>query len=416
MTHPLTRHVLASPVALGIVACLAQLSGCGPGNNTPDAGVTSCVPAATDSKGDSSGVLTLISSLSGSPTYYTMTLPRSAFGNEATDATIDYMVHEASGTPKALLVLIAGGQLTAGIEGASDGGSVTAAGGNFLVRSAHLFAGQGYRVLTVDRPSDADAFIVADFPANTGSGGALDGYRVDMAHAVDLSAMINRANTGNLPVVVLGTSRGGVSAVAQSALGEAIAVSNPVTNAGVGHPVSSGDAAAVGVPAYVLWHAQDGCSATPPSSSASLAGAFADGFGEGCEGGFSPTGTDPCGAVSYHGFLGIETCAVTRTTAWIDGMATSFPATRPTANPGSASVTIGNLVTIDLASLSAAAAGGALSYELPIGSTRWGSAVSLSGSTVTFTAGSQTANDAFVYVVREAGGGTSNNVVSVTIQ
>ena len=88
--------------------------------------------------------------------------------------TMDYMVHEPPGAPTALIVLIAGGQLTAGIEGLNGIGiAPSSAGGNFLVRSAHLFAAQGYRVLTIDRPSD-----FFDYTMGGGSGFAYDNYRI----------------------------------------------------------------------------------------------------------------------------------------------------------------------------------------------------------------------------------------------
>ncbi len=56
---------------------------------------------------------------------------------------IKYMRHSPTGTPKALVVLFAGGDLSTGIEGTVIGAPPTDAGNNFLVRSAQLFAEEG---------------------------------------------------------------------------------------------------------------------------------------------------------------------------------------------------------------------------------------------------------------------------------
>jgi hypothetical protein len=64
------------------------------------------------------------------------------------------MLHEPATAPKALVFLISGGKMNSYIIGSEITGEVTVAGNNFLVRSAHLFAAQGYRVITMDRPSD----------------------------------------------------------------------------------------------------------------------------------------------------------------------------------------------------------------------------------------------------------------------
>ena len=110
--------------------------------------------------------------------YYLQTLTRQTLGSGPV-ITMDYMVHEPPGIPAALVVLIAGGQLNAGIQvGTGIGSPPSFAGANFLVRSAHLFAAQGYRVLTIDRPSD-----FSDYIGSSTSGYAYDGYRTSMAHA-----------------------------------------------------------------------------------------------------------------------------------------------------------------------------------------------------------------------------------------
>lgn len=385
-----------------IFLCLLPvlLSAC-QGTQLPPASV--CATTGDDSQGSGSGIISVIDSASvGSPTHHTFTSPRLSPSNQP--VTLEYMIHGHANT-KALLVLIAGGQLAAGLEGDGAGGLVTAAGGNFLVRSAHLFAQQGYKVVSIDQPGDAAEYILGD-----DAGWALDPYRISVAHAVDLSAIINDANSTNLPVLIAGTSRGGISAVAHSELASAIAISNPVTGGTNGHPLKHSAAANVAIPVHVLWHEQDACTVTVPVDSYTLAGAFPNGSDNGLTGGFSPSGTNLCGAYSHHGFLGMESCAVTTSTNWLDGL--SLPATRPTASAITLSTSSG--ITIDLSTYAIAASGGILSYELPFTTLPKGGSISLSGASLSFIPAS-TGVETFVYLVKEANGGRSHNTIRITV-
>lgn len=374
-----------------------------------------CSPTGDDSQGSSSELTYPINSVFNAMTavtYHTFSSPRTSMFEHPVD--LSYLVHQASGSPKALLVLIAGGQLIAGISGTTniDGDPAASAGGNFLVRSAHLFAQQGYKVVTIDQPSDA-----YDYTGDNGKGWALDGYRVSLAHAVDLSAIINRANDSNLPVLIAGTSRGGVSAVAHSELASAIALSNPVTGGNNGHPVTHADAARVKVPAHVLWHDRDACGVTAPVNSYTLAGAFPDGSHNGLVGGFSPTGTNLCGGYSYHGFLGIESCAVNTSTSWMDEIVSGLATTRPSA-PTISLNTSGSGISIVLNDYASADPGnnGALSYSLPFSSLSRGGRVTLNDSVLTYTPQITGVVESLVYVVKEAGGGRSHNTIQFTVQ
>lgn len=387
---------------------------CSNGNDGSKSQVITCSNTAADSQANPDNTVALLidSATNGSPTYHTFLGPRIGLSGQA---LLDYMIHEPVAPPKnILMVLIAGGQLDAAITGGGDGAPVTTAGINFLVRSAHLFAKQGYRVMTIDRPSDYEDF--RDPPLST-HGSALDvNYRVRVQHAVDLSAMINRVNSSNYPVVIIGTSRGAISAVAQYQLGAAIAISSPVTSGSLGAPVTLSDASKVSAPAHVLWQVDDGCVNTAPSASEALANAFPFGDGSAVKGGFEPAGENLCGAISHHGFLGIESCAVGKTTGWVDSKLVSLPTSRPEANPVTESTSIDTPRSFDI---SGAATGISLTYSLPHSETSLGGTVSINpiNNFVTYTppTGVSGKTDTFVYVVTEAGGGTSNHVVSVTI-
>lgn len=348
--------------------------------------------------------------------YGLATLTRETLAATGPTITMDYMVHEPPAIPAALLVLISGGQLNSVIEGGSGiGFAPTNAGGNFLVRSAHLFAAQGYRVLTIDRPDD-----YLDYTGGLGNGSAYDGYRISMAHAVDLSQLINVVNAAdNLPVILAETSRGSISAVAQHALSSALAISAPLTS-GNGNPIGTANVLPANVPGpvHVSWHVLDGCGVTTPTNAQSLVSDFPDATGVSISGGFaSSSSTSPCNADHYHGFPGIESCATKQATNWMAVELATLPITRPVATAQSDSTTLNMQKLIDLAGFATAAGGGALTYTLPHASTSLNGSISIAGTNVTYTppSGVSSIVDTFVYVVSEAGGGTNHNVIAVTI-
>ena len=121
---------------------------------------------------------------------------------DGSDVSIDYMVHEPLAAPKVLLVFIAGGQLDTLLTVDSDN-VITPAGDNFLVRSVHVFAVQGYKVVTLNHPSDKSG----DMGASTDDH-QYDQYRYSMRHAVDVSTIINTENLSELPVLISDTDKG----------------------------------------------------------------------------------------------------------------------------------------------------------------------------------------------------------------
>jgi len=399
-------------VVLSVVGCSSS-GGSGGGGGVVGADVA-CSTTANDSVQTGGGWSRIHSETNGTSTYHLVNLTRQSTST-VNPLTMDYMVHEPpGGSPTALVVLIAGGQLTAGIEG-TDGLTPTLAGGNFLVRSAHLFAAQGYRVLTIDRPSD-----YLDYTFGSGSGWAYDTYRISTEHAVDLSQVINEVNSlDNLPVVIAGTSRGTISAVAQHKLASVLALSAPLT-AGNGSPIGSVGVlpSSVSEPVHVSWHVLDECSVTTPTDAQTLVSNLPDAIGVSISGGFaSAASTSTCNADHYHGFPGIESCAVGQVTDWIATEVAALPSVRPQASAVADSTTMDTGKDIDLTGAATAGAAGALTYSLPHGSTSLGGSVTIAGNTVTYTPpmGMNSFVDTFVYVVEEAGGGASHNVVAVTI-
>jgi len=404
------RKVACVLLCSALIACGGSSGGGGKKSKGPGTvnAVTSCTNDPITDSTISAGVVTQIRSHTSvpSPTYGALVVRHKTNG---TAVTMDYMVHEAIGPAKALLVLIAGGQLNAGITG--SGAVVTGSGGNFLVRSAHLFAARGFKVVTIDRPDDYQDVVGVDT-----RGWLYDSYRTSSRHSVDLSTVIYATNTTNLPVVIAGTSRGAISAVAQQRLAAAIALSSPVTS-GNGTPVGSASVPMTSsLPVHVLWHTQDGCNVSTPAGSEGIARSSATAIGNPMEGGFNdPAQPDPCQANTVHGFLGVESCAVGKQAAWIDTR--NLPTAIPTANAVSDTTQAPLPVTVDLSGFAFPAAGGALTFSLPHSTSALGGTLSLVGAEVTYNPplGVSNTTDRFVYRVQEANGGHSTNVVSVAI-
>jgi len=377
---------------------------------------TTCGGTESDSSQNPDGSATRIfSHLNGDTTYGVVGTRRKA---DNSIVYMRYLIHEPVGEPKALLVLIAGSYLTAYLDGDASTGEPTNSGANFLVRSAHLFAEQGYRVITINRPTD-----YADWGGDTiGTPYVFDSYRTSVNHAVDLSRIINEAKQGvNLPVVLVGTSRGTISAVNQNFLADAIALSSPVTT-GNGVPVGTGDILPqeITMQTHVMWHRLDRCSVTQPSNSELLLYDFPNVTGDELDGGFYDTVIDdPCNAYDYHSFLGIESCTVGIITSWLDSL--TFDVSRPDTltefSTQNAPINPGETVDIDLSTVVTPKVPGDLTYSLPYSTTSLGGTVSISGSIVTYTPaeGISGTRDTFVYVVEEDGGGKANNRVVIQL-
>ncbi|HDH16266.1 MAG TPA: alpha/beta hydrolase [Gammaproteobacteria bacterium] len=297
------------------------------------------------------------------------------------------------------------------------------AGGNFLVRSAHLIAQQGYRVITIDRPGD-----YVDY--NVTHGYDYDPYRTSMDHAVDITTVINRHNTENIDVIIAGTSRGAISAAANNTLGAGIFLSSPVTS-GNGTPVGSASlpVSTIQVPVYLLYNVNDGCSTSTPEGSVdlfkALVAAGTEISGDAVSGGFYDTvENQPCRGKSYHSFLGIESCAVSKITGWADSLLTNmqnaYPDNkRPVAQDLNISVTAGssnNPFTISATDLDTA---DTLTYSVPYNTTVLGGTVTLNadgnGSYTPPSGASGDIEDSFVFVVSDGKGGTSSAVVRATV-
>lgn len=212
--------------------------------------------------------------------------------------------------PKAAVILLAGGH--GGLQ-IYPNGSMKWGENNFLVRSRQRFADQGLLVAVVDAPSDRQS---APF---------LGGFRQTPEHAADLKAVIAwLRESAKVPVWLVGTSRGTQSAafVATSLVGpdgpDGVVLTSSILGDDKGRPVTAMPLGKIRVPVLVVHHEQDGCAqcsfADIPALMAKLKNAprsellsFKGGRNTG----------DPCEALAYHGFNGLEEEVVRQVAAWV---------------------------------------------------------------------------------------------------
>tara|TARA_R110002073_G_scaffold149547_1_gene303355 strand:- start:112 stop:957 length:846 start_codon:yes stop_codon:yes gene_type:complete len=209
----------------------------------------SIVPIAAAARAETCGEVVTVAAHEGTQTRYSLAGP-------------------SSGARAALLLLPGGG----GYLNLDDDGCPRKLKGNSLVRSRPLFHDGGMVTALVDAPDD--------YQGTEGLGG----FRIDPAHAEDIGRVIAdlRKRTG-LPVWIVGTSRGGISAAnAASRLSgpnapDGVVMTSPVTSGKIGaakpwvaDTVFSLPLENVRMPILVVVHADDECVRTPPDLAAGI--------------------------------------------------------------------------------------------------------------------------------------------------
>jgi hypothetical protein len=210
--------------------------------------------------------------------------------------------------PVAAVILFAGGHGALGLRSPS---AMRWGKGNFLVRSRDMFAARNLMVAVVDAPSDQQRGMNAIF-------------RMGGAHAGDIGAVAaHLKKEAPVPVWLVGTSMGTFSA-AGGAVGstdvDGLVLTSTITRAKpqwkIARSHSDGVASMplqkVMVPTLIVSHAKDGCNITPAADAAKLRNklAAAKPVDVVILSGGDPPRSDPCEAMSQHGFLGIEGQAV----------------------------------------------------------------------------------------------------------
>ena len=208
---------------------------------------------------------------------------------------IQPILYVPASTPVASAVLFPGG-----------GGVIAGVRNNFLMRVRGEFAAQGISVAVIDVPSDhADAG---------------NGYRASADAAADVAAVVAFLKAkAAVPVWLIGTSRGSISAAnAAARLGPSqiggVVLTSSVWSGGMDLvPLTP-----IAVPTLIVHNRDDQCRHSPVGGAAPALAALTNAPAKELllvSGGDSRG--DPCGALSHHGYLGIENQVVTPVVAWI---------------------------------------------------------------------------------------------------
>lgn len=264
----------------------------------------------------------------------TMLTANAAFGREACGETLSFDVHDGQNmaasygpaapgsVPLAALVLLPGG---GGALDLDKAGCARALSGNTLTRNVAALRTAGFATLLVDAPSDQQ-----------GEDG-LAGFRANADHARDLGLVIAnlRARTG-LPVFVVGSSRGTISAVnaaarlSGSAAPDGTILLSPITAGRSGgkkdwvaqtvFDVPLGD---IRTPILVAAHESDRCVRTPPQKAREIVSRTESDREEtfmasgGPEAGTKVSGVEACQGRYPHGFGGQDDLVVRLITDFI---------------------------------------------------------------------------------------------------
>jgi predicted esterase len=226
--------------------------------------------------------------------------------------TLSYLLdQDKSVAPKVVVISFVGALGAIGLERRAQNGPVKfGPTANFLVRIR-------------DRMTDADvADVIVDSPSDQLPGGMSDRFRLGQDHATDIRALVGdlKQRFPGAKIFLLGTSRGTISAAALGAsLGDAVqgvVLSSTVTNADrTGTALSAFDFSSIKVPVLLVHHHDDGCRSSPYSDAERLAKKFPLVSVSGGD----PPQSEPCEAMSQHGYLGREAPTTEAIRNWMLG-------------------------------------------------------------------------------------------------
>ena len=186
--------------------------------------------------------------------------------------------------------------------------------GNFLVRSRGEFTKRAVVAAVVDAPSDQQSGY-----------GMSDEFRLGEQHFTDISAVVADLNKrfAGMPLFLVGTSRGSISAAALAArFGQQVAgtviTSTMFRQTGPGSKepgpgLSRFDFATIKIPLLLVHHVSDQCGVTPYGDAQRLSEKYPL---ISVLGGLAPK-SDPCDAFSQHGYYGKESETVEEIVNWM---------------------------------------------------------------------------------------------------
>jgi hypothetical protein len=182
--------------------------------------------------------------------------------------------------------------------------------GNFLIRSRDYFYQNDFNVVILGNPADKPRLDHQ--------------WRVSPQHAQDVSAVIDRVkNESNVPVWLIGTSNGTISATALGiALQEKVqglVLTSSVLTWKIPQAVPRQEVQKISVPVMFYHHKDDACAGTLAYEIPGTADRFINVKQKKVlivTGGANATG-HPCEAFHWHGFVGMEKQAVDEISNWI---------------------------------------------------------------------------------------------------
>jgi hypothetical protein len=211
------------------------------------------------------------------------------------------------GKARAVAVLFAGGAGRVNLARERERESLDR--GNFLVRSRRLFAQEGVVAAVPNAPSDHPT-------------GMEDEFRLGADHAADVGRIVAdlKSRFPGLPVFLVGTSRGTVSAASAGARlrenvnGVVLTAAVFLPGRRLGQPgLSDFNFGSIPTPLLLAHHVEDECEVTPYSGARALADRYPL---ISVSGGTSPQSA-PCRAMSAHGFIGREAETVREIVNWM---------------------------------------------------------------------------------------------------
>ncbi len=226
--------------------------------------------------------------------------------------TQSYFLTSTPKRPQAVALLFPGSG--GWIQLRAEAGRIRFAAGNFLLRSRAEFVRRGVVAAIIDAPSDQQR-----------DWGMTDEFRLGEEHATDMSAVIAdlRKRLPVMPVFLVGTSRGTISAAALAArlrppvagvvLTATMFRSTGRRSAERGPGLSQFDFASIQVPLLFAHHVSDQCGVTPYGDAAR----YSDKFPLVTVWGGLPPESGPCEARSQHGFLGKEPETIEQIVNWM---------------------------------------------------------------------------------------------------
>jgi len=236
--------------------------------------------------------------------------------------TLSYLIDTPDIPAKGVLLLFCGSTGEGHFSGSGSDVSLT---NNFLARTSPDFVKKGFAIVIVGVPSDH-------------SSGMNDSFRTSPEHTADIQKLVQVLVEKKLgPIYLIGTSRGTLSAAYLATSLKDDRVKGLVLTSSL-DTVGTLPLKAVTVPVLIIHHVNDGCQATTYAAAHSLMDRFdksprvnfvAVSGGSAGTGSGNVTGkkrgrsmganADPCGALSNHGFLGVEAPVVNVITDWLEG-------------------------------------------------------------------------------------------------